>query len=61
MQYWHYIASTEAFALENHQAETVAKVLMTELFLMFGVPRIIHSDQAPEFRSDLMELCKNVF
>lgn len=45
---------TEAFALSDHQATTVADVLVTELFLRFGVPRIIHSDQAPEFMSELM-------
>lgn len=45
---------TEAFPLEDHQAATVADVLVTEVFLRFGVPRLIHSDQAPEFMSELM-------
>lgn len=49
---------TEAFALPNHQAVTVADVLVTEVFLRFGVPRILHSDQGREFQSDLIqELC----
>ena len=49
----------EAFALVDHRASTVADVLVTELFLRFGVPRYIHSDQAPEFMSELMtELCQ---
>ncbi len=45
---------TEAFALPDHQALTVADVLVTEVFLRFGVPRIIHSDQGPEFQSNLL-------
>ena len=46
---------TEAFPLKDHQATTVADTLMTQIFLRFGVPRIIHSDQAPEFTSELMQ------
>ena len=45
---------TEAFALPNHQAMTVADTLVTEVFMRLGVPRVLHSDQGPEFRSDLM-------
>ena len=49
----------EAFALADHKAATVADVLVTEVFLRFGVPRYLHSDQAPEFMGELMtELCK---
>ena len=49
----------EAFALPDHKAVTVADVLVTEVFLRFGVPRYLHSDQAPEFMSDLItELCQ---
>ena len=48
----------EAFDLPDHKAATVAGVLVTEIFLWFGVPRYLHSDQAPEFMSELMsELC----
>ena len=39
----------EAFALPDHKAVTVADVLVTEVFLRFGMPRYLHSDQAPEF------------
>ena len=49
----------EAFALVYHRASTVADVLVTEVFLRFGVPRYIHSDQAPDSMSELMtELCQ---
>ena len=50
---------TEAFALPDHQAITVADTLVTELFLRFGVPRILHSDQGSEFQSELIkEVCR---
>ena len=50
---------TEAVPLKDHQASTVADALITQFFLRLGFPRIIHSDQAPEFTSELMqELCQ---
>ena len=49
----------EAFSLVDLRAVTVADVLVTEIFLRFGVPRYLLSDQAPEFMSELMtELCE---
>merc|ERR1712055_817259 len=33
---------------------TVATVLVKDFFLRFGLPKIIHSDQGPEFMSELM-------
>ena len=49
----------EAFPLVDHRAQTVADVLVTEVFLRFGIPRFLHSDQAPEFMSELInELCE---
>jgi len=33
---------------------TVADVLVREIFFRFGVPMVLHTDQSPEFRSDLM-------
>ena len=44
----------EAFALPDHKAVSVADTLVTEVFLRFGVPRYLHSDQAPEFMGELM-------
>ncbi len=46
---------TEAFALPDHKAMTVADTLVTEVFLRLGVPRIIHTDQGREFESDLIK------
>ena len=55
----------EAFASPDHRATTFADVLVTDFAdvlvtdLRFGVPRFLHSDQAPEFMSELMsELCQ---
>ena len=50
---------TEAFALKDHQALTVADTLVTEVFCRYGCPQLIHSDQGREFQSTLMkEVCK---
>lgn len=50
---------TEAYALPNHTAITVADTLVTEVFTKLGLPRILHSDQGTEFQSQLLrELCK---
>lgn len=45
---------TEAIALPNHQAETVADAMVIEFFLRYGSPRVIHSDGAPEFRGKVI-------
>lgn len=45
---------TEAFALPDHTALTVADILVTEVFTRLGVPRLLHSDQGGEFQSKLM-------
>ena len=50
----------EAFALPDHQAMTVADVLVTEIFMRLGTPRMLHSDQGPEFRSELMSALCNL-
>lgn len=44
---------TEAFAVPNHTAMTVADKLVTEVFCRFGVPSQLHSDQGREFESEL--------
>ena len=44
----------EVFALPDHKAVSVADTLVTEVFLRFGAPRYLHSDQAPEFMGELM-------
>lgn len=50
---------TEAYAIKNHTAYTVADVLVKEFISRFGIPRQLHSDQGREFESNLIaELCK---
>ncbi len=46
---------TEAFALPDQKAETVADCLVTQVFCRFGVPRQLHSDQAADFESKIIE------
>ena len=49
---------TEAFAVKDHTAITVADKLCSEMFTRFGVPRQIISDQGREFEGELFkELC----
>jgi len=47
----------EACALPNHEAETVAEFLVTQVFTQFGVPRELHSDQGREFESRVFKEC----
>lgn len=47
----------EACALPNHEAETVADFLVTQVFTRFGVPGELHSDQGREFESRVFKEC----
>ena len=47
----------EAYALPNHEAETVAEALVNNFITCFGVPRELHSDQGREFESVLFQEC----
>jgi len=47
----------EAGALPNHEAETVAEFLVTQVFTRFGVPGELHSDQGREFESRVFREC----
>lgn len=44
---------TEAFAIPDHEAETVAKKLVHEFICRLGVPIQLHSDQGRNFESAL--------
>lgn len=44
----------EAFALPESTAETTAKSLIENIFLRYGPPRVILSDQGANFLSDLV-------
>ena len=47
----------EAYAIPDHEAETVATVLVDEFFTRFGVPGELHSDQGREFESRVFRRC----
>ena len=47
----------EAYALPNHEAVTVAEVLVEQFFTRFGVPGELHSDQGREFESEVFREC----
>ena len=54
----YYSKWTEAYALKNHTAHTVAENLVERFISRFGVPRELHSDQGREFESNLVKaLC----
>ena len=50
---------TQAHALPDHTAQTVANVVVKEWICKLGVLRIIHSDQGSDFESNLFqEMCR---
>ena len=50
---------TEAYALPNQEAKTVATVMMEEFVCRYGVPLQIHTDQGRNFESALFkEVCR---
>ncbi|KAL0147914.1 hypothetical protein M9458_056791, partial [Cirrhinus mrigala] len=50
---------TQAFPAKDQRADTIAKILLREWFMKYGVPERLHSDQGRNFESDVIaELCK---
>ena len=45
----HFTRYLQAYVTKNHTARTTARVLYNEYFSVFGFPRRLMSDQAPEF------------
>ena len=45
----HFTRYLQAYVTKNHTARTRAQVLYNEYFSVFGFPRRLMSDQAPEF------------
>ena len=49
---------TEAYAMRNMEARTVARILVTEWICRYGAPSIIHSDQGRQYESTIFkEVC----
>jgi transposase InsO family protein len=48
-----------AFPTRNQKATTVAKVLWENVFVHYGLPRRLHSDQGRDFESKLIgDICR---
>ena len=45
----------EGYAVANHQAETIAEVLVNNIFNRFGLPQTLHSDQGRDFECPLFQ------
>ena len=55
----HFTKWSEAYALPNQEAMTVAQKLTQEWFFRFSPPETLHSDQGRQFESKLIqEICK---
>ena len=48
----------EAFAIKNQEASTIGRKLVKNVFVRFGIPKIIHTDQGANFESKLFhDIC----
>ena len=55
----HFTRWSDAIAIPDATAPTVAGVLEERVFCYFGLPEVIHTDQGAQFESDLFqELCR---
>lgn len=55
----YFISWPEAYALPNHEAETIAEVLVIQYNTRFGVPAELHSDQGRELELQVfLECCE---
>ena len=51
----HFTKHTEAYALPDQEAVTIARVFLNEIISSFGVPYIIHTDQGANFESNMLK------
>ena len=47
--------------LKDKSMSTVARALVTHVFLIFAAPETLHSDQGPEFENDLVRELQHDF
>ena len=57
----YYSKWVDAYAAPNHTAQAVADKLVIELFMKFGCPKQIHTDQGREFQSEPFKLLCDKF
>jgi len=51
----------EAFAMPNHNAETIAKIYVEEIVFRYGVPKNLLTDRGTEFLSNLIKGINDYF
>ena len=51
----HFTRMAKAFVTRNQKAETVAKILWENVFMDYGFPRYLHSDQGRDFQSKVIK------
>ena len=56
----HFTRYLQAYVMKNHTARTTARVLYNEYFSVFGFPRRLMSDQAPEFSGKVIAALCNL-
>ena len=57
----HFTKFADGYAIPNHEATTVARMLINKWFIYFGAPLQILSDRGAEFEGHLFsELCKSM-
>jgi hypothetical protein len=50
---------TQAFAIKDQEATTIASILVNEIVSLFGVTKMLHSDKGSNFESKVFrEMCK---
>lgn len=55
----HFTRLAQAFVTRNQKAETVAKILWENVFMHYGFPRLLHSDQGRDFEAKIIkQLCR---
>jgi transposase InsO family protein len=52
---------SQAYAIATHDATTIAKILVNNFFLKFGIPLSIHTDQGKDFTSNLLKEVSKLF
>ena len=52
---------SQAYPIPNHEAETIAKVFVTQFICKFGIPDSILTDQGSDFKSKLLKTIANLF